>query len=185
MKRRIFNILATMSLVLCLATAGLWAYGPWWMDTAWLRHAALTTMFIEVNGRLGVHVGLTPNGLWVYRGNEDTPQAPAVARDGVFAGFEYEHGAIPPDGVNPALCFERLVTPYWFLCALGATLPALWLWWHRRERSARRDDGMPHCPKCDYNLTGNVSGICPECGTPIPAAAAHRRGGESPAQRTG
>jgi predicted RNA-binding Zn-ribbon protein involved in translation (DUF1610 family) len=23
------------------------------------------------------------------------------------------------------------------------------------------------CPRCGYNLTGNVSGICPECGTPI------------------
>ena len=23
-----------------------------------------------------------------------------------------------------------------------------------------------HCLKCGYNLTGNVSGICPECGTP-------------------
>jgi hypothetical protein len=24
------------------------------------------------------------------------------------------------------------------------------------------------CAVCGYNLTGNVSGICPECGTPIP-----------------
>jgi len=24
-----------------------------------------------------------------------------------------------------------------------------------------------HCRKCGYNLTGNVSGICPECGEPI------------------
>ena len=23
-----------------------------------------------------------------------------------------------------------------------------------------------HCQKCGYNLTGNMSGICPECGTP-------------------
>lgn len=23
------------------------------------------------------------------------------------------------------------------------------------------------CWKCGYNLTGNVSGVCPECGTPI------------------
>ena len=23
------------------------------------------------------------------------------------------------------------------------------------------------CPQCEYNLTGNVSGVCPECGTPI------------------
>jgi len=25
----------------------------------------------------------------------------------------------------------------------------------------------PTCEKCGYNLTGNVSGICPECGRPI------------------
>jgi predicted amidophosphoribosyltransferase len=24
-----------------------------------------------------------------------------------------------------------------------------------------------HCQKCGYDLTGNVSGICPECGTPV------------------
>lgn len=23
------------------------------------------------------------------------------------------------------------------------------------------------CPKCDYNLTGNTSGVCPECGAPV------------------
>ena len=27
-----------------------------------------------------------------------------------------------------------------------------------------------HCTTCGYNLTGNESGICSECGTPIPAA---------------
>jgi len=26
-----------------------------------------------------------------------------------------------------------------------------------------------HCRGCDYDLTGNVSGRCPECGTPIAA----------------
>jgi predicted amidophosphoribosyltransferase len=24
------------------------------------------------------------------------------------------------------------------------------------------------CPRCRYDLTGNESGICPECGTPTP-----------------
>jgi hypothetical protein len=24
-----------------------------------------------------------------------------------------------------------------------------------------------HCHCCDYNLTGNVSGVCPECGTAV------------------
>lgn len=27
----------------------------------------------------------------------------------------------------------------------------------------------PQCPRCRYNLTGNVSGYCPECGMPVPA----------------
>ncbi len=30
----------------------------------------------------------------------------------------------------------------------------------RRRRRARGE-----CPRCGYDLTGNVSGVCPECGT--------------------
>ena len=28
-------------------------------------------------------------------------------------------------------------------------------------------DDTPRCLECAYNLTGNVSGICPECGDPV------------------
>jgi len=28
-----------------------------------------------------------------------------------------------------------------------------------------------HCRKCDYDLHGNVSGVCPECGTPTGTSA--------------
>jgi hypothetical protein len=31
--------------------------------------------------------------------------------------------------------------------------------WHRRRRGS--------CVACGYNLTGNVSGVCPECGAEI------------------
>ncbi len=31
-----------------------------------------------------------------------------------------------------------------------------------------------HCPICEYDLRGNASGRCPECGTPIAAAAVSR-----------
>jgi hypothetical protein len=32
------------------------------------------------------------------------------------------------------------------------------------RRWKRRRNGL--CINCGYNLTGNVSGVCPECGTP-------------------
>jgi len=39
--------------------------------------------------------------------------------------------------------------------------------WLRRRANARRvRQGV--CLACGYNLTGNISGVCPECGTAIP-----------------
>ena len=44
--------------------------------------------------------------------------------------------------------------------------PAVLLWWLDRPR-------IPpgHCQKCGYDLTGNVSGKCPECGAAIASEA--------------
>ncbi len=39
----------------------------------------------------------------------------------------------------------------------------------RRASLQARFSSDPLCATCQYNLTGNLSGICPECGTPIPA----------------
>jgi lysylphosphatidylglycerol synthetase-like protein (DUF2156 family) len=33
-----------------------------------------------------------------------------------------------------------------------------------------KESVFPYCTSCGYNLTGNVSGICPECGTPVAAS---------------
>lgn len=34
-----------------------------------------------------------------------------------------------------------------------------------RRRAARLRAGL--CPRCEYNLTGNISGRCPECGVAV------------------
>lgn len=45
-------------------------------------------------------------------------------------------------------------------------------------RSAERAEGS--CGTCGYNLTGNVSGVCPECGTPVTDGTKRRsRSGEA------
>ena len=37
----------------------------------------------------------------------------------------------------------------------------------RRLRAQLAANGIPICVPCGYNLTGNESGVCPECGTKI------------------
>lgn len=53
------------------------------------------------------------------------------------------------------------VLPLW-LPFLLAAIPTAFLLLRDRHRQ------LNHCRSCGYNLTGNVSGVCPECGTPIP-----------------
>jgi len=40
---------------------------------------------------------------------------------------------------------------------------------------AKRARWAGRCVKCHYDLTGNVSGICPECGTPVDDARLAKR----------
>jgi hypothetical protein len=51
-----------------------------------------------------------------------------------------------------------LTIPLWMPFVAIAAL-TLWFW-----RVGRRRIPPGHCQKCAYNLTGNVSGRCPECG---------------------
>ncbi len=56
---------------------------------------------------------------------------------------------------------REVVVPIWMpLVAIGAA--TAYLWW-----TDRRPIPPGHCQKCGYNLTGNVSGRCPECGTAV------------------
>lgn len=49
--------------------------------------------------------------------------------------------------------------PFWPILIATAILPSIWL--VNNFRLPKRG----HCPQCSYNLTGNTSGVCPECGT--------------------
>lgn len=48
-----------------------------------------------------------------------------------------------------------------FYGCVGSIVARLWVWY--------RDHRLPEgsCQTCSYDLTGNVSGVCPECGTKI------------------
>ena len=59
----------------------------------------------------------------------------------------------------------KVRVPLWAPLALFATYPTVAFIRGPARRWRRRRKGL--CLKCGYNLTGNVSGICPECGTRI------------------
>ena len=65
-------------------------------------------------------------------------------------------------GVLYSLCVVGGIV--WFIAVLDAR--------GRRDQLKSRFSDDPRCHICTYNLTGNLSGICPECGTPIRARVA-------------
>ncbi len=72
----------------------------------------------------------------------------------------FRAAAMPIRWYNDLWIAYAAVASFWFVW-----LPIV-LWINRRMRlRLLKEKGL--CVKCDYDLTGNVSGICPECGTPI------------------
>ena len=68
----------------------------------------------------------------------------------------------------PALVGSRTVIsiPDWELATALLVLPVFTFWQWRRWKKIVSPSG---CTECGYNLTGNTSGTCPECGTPVPS----------------
>ena len=94
-----------------------------------------------------------------------------------FAGFAFarqrkSHGVsgrkLSKDPFRPVpavwMQMKILVIPDWFLLAAFSVLPVM-----RRAARRRASLRLIHgaCPGCGYNLTGNTSGVCAECGTPV------------------
>ena len=81
------------------------------------------------------------------------------------AGFGYSaewHNAGPMYTTTHSLTF-----PTWLVVVAFSALPAYSA--IRRRQISKRDDES--CENCGYNLTGNTSGVCPECGTRVPQKA--------------
>lgn len=65
---------------------------------------------------------------------------------------------------DPGCRFYVVDLPLWIPILL-----VVWVWF--RARPKRIHSGSEVCTGCGYDLTGNVSGVCPECGSPCVAEA--------------
>lgn len=79
-------------------------------------------------------------------------------------GFQLVNASSQPVGQtppSPAYQVTIPLLPWALLMGLKGMAGALLIW--RAERKRRDHD----CESCGYDLTGNISGICPECGERI------------------
>jgi hypothetical protein len=79
--------------------------------------------------------------------------------DGVLT--VYDETIIVPKKSGSIFPGSVIELPLWLPFVVVA-IPTVFLFW----RDRRRLYPPGHCQTCGYNLTGNVSGVCPECGEP-------------------
>ena len=162
MRRRILSSASLLSLLLCLATAVLWVRSYWFGDIwelsrlirqnhpasgedeyRYLRIAVVGGYCATEYGQQSAVHGFKVKPLF-HVGGPLPPGATSHASDQI-GGIES-----PP---------FSLATP----TLLFAILPGLWVVLRKRDRNRNH----ACCRKCGYNLTGNTSGVCPECGTAV------------------
>ena len=76
---------------------------------------------------------------------------------GIDLAYDFAVERVLPDGLAPVWAIAVLV---------GGFVATLWAAGHRASLTGRFASGL-NCT-CGYDLTGNLSGRCPECGSPVP-----------------
>jgi len=184
MTRRLLDILGALSLLLVMAIVVLWVRSYLVGDIVEFGVVGGNCHIVQsIFGRL--HLLSRLDGGYTVTGVQHTADrlVPQTQWQGGMSGYpprvnwccgfvcqtyskQHMSGNV---GDRPPVTHHRLiVVPYWLPAALFAIPPAVWLIalrrrWRRRYRLAH---GL--CLTCGYNLTGNVTGRCPECGAPVP-----------------
>ena len=184
MRRRIFSLASLLSLLLCVGTAALWVRSYWMGGTFEWEHlwkhesirkasaiwgrGAFTLCLAHYVGEEGMEHAVTSdlrpdNSDFFFDQYEMSPESgeglTGWGRAGFSSGFNSWHTA---DGVSYS---AEVSLPFWLIGLFWLVLPTVWAIRYRRTRG--RIERLA-CVTCGYSLTGNTSGTCPECGTPIP-----------------
>ena len=191
--RRAINLFAVLSLLLCVATAALWARSLWRVDqvqlkteptplstSAWKGEMVEEQTFIlqsNAGGLMGAwYVEEKPRSS-VRRGKQGLtyhsddgvrypvrrPDDPTVERRVGLLGFEYATIFWIYKRSPDTHRSYYLTVPMWAVCLVLALPPVIVF--PRRWRERRRRGGNL-CLTCGYDLRA-TTGRCPECGTEV------------------
>jgi hypothetical protein len=180
--RWLLNTLTALSLLLCAATVVLWIWGNSGRGIWAERAEAGPSGRAALVGSQGGFLVIITDGGWPFRGRWTgswnlatfSVAGPSSTRS---VGWGYEHGTMfgtlsRPGTGGPPVHFAprsmRFLSVHWvWLTALTSVLPLLCVPRLLRRAVANRRRRAGLCVACSYDLTGNVSGVCPECGTKV------------------
>jgi hypothetical protein len=183
-----FNGLAALPLVLCVATVAIWIrsyYGGdeiFYHREIFAHHPDGATVSAETHywiatltGTVTLYAEVTPiSPVWDGPQQNQSSWHIGYAHGKRLATGEFEANGLDSSLVRRkwGLTFDRefggsfwlVGAPIWLIACATAIFPVVQFGrWRQRQRSRK----VRACSKCGYNLTGNISGVCPECGTAI------------------
>ena len=194
MKRRLLNVLAGLSMLLCLATAVMWVRSYWVVDAWMWQNSSIEGDCVTLHT-----FGFTPLAgvfLFYYSRAESTsshevegirtspPDRFALFHSQSFrvgplgfqlTGFYYRSGfssGLTLHGNDPAWAplNKELSVPAWALLFCWALTPMASFRGFAKRLRARKRLASGRCAACGYDLRAHQPGDrCPECATPVPA----------------
>ena len=158
-RRYIFNTLTVVSLLLMLGTVWLWVDSYWYVTEIMIPIPDVLE-FESMNGKLSVHAPAISTDLSMVglEANLDASRVPHLQKDEFDRTLNWS--SLGFENMTTIFATQIYVIPHWFLVLVFAIVPAIWLF----KRNKRRKLGPNTCPSCGYDLTGNETGECPECG---------------------
>ena len=150
MKRRsrTRQVLKWVALVGCTVLASAFVFSiawcPTWYTKDWCRGIGLS------RGRVWV--------VWDRRSRFPWERALVEVRQNSSLGIAWWPHLLVNDKALGVQLFGRSASVPLWMPFLALALPTAFLW-HRDRRPPKG-----HCQTCGYDLTGNVTGVCPECG---------------------
>lgn len=152
--RRIANVFTAFSLLLCIATI------------------VVSSRGFSIGGLSEGEIDRIPAGTQVESPLEFRIDQPDIS----WSRHRYYAGTWEVTGFTS----WSMAIPIWMVILALAAAPVTWVAFRappfiRRHSLTARRLRRGLCIRCGYDLTGNVSGVCPECGAALPTHPNSRR----------